>query len=62
MSDNINVKSIFLSKTFWITGVFPVLAAVSDALANGLNWRQALIAGFGALAIVLRSVTKTPVK
>jgi len=53
------VKSIFLSKTFWATGVAPIVAAIADVLSQGFDWRQAVMAGFGALAIVLRSVTKT---
>lgn len=55
-------KSLFLSKTFWFTGIFPIVAAISDELASGFNWRQAIMAGFGALAIVLRSFTKIPIK
>lgn len=62
MSNKLDAKSIFFSKTFWVTGVFPIIAAVSDALSSGLNWRQALMAGFGALAIILRGVTSKPVK
>jgi len=53
------VKSIFLSKTFWFTGVAPIVAAIADVLSQGFNWRQAAMAGFGALAIVLRTVTSS---
>jgi hypothetical protein len=55
------VKSIFLSKTFWIVGVAPVMMAVCDAISNGLDWRQVVMAGFGAAAVVLRSVTNSTV-
>lgn len=55
------MKHVFLSKTFWITGIFPIIISVCDILTNELNWRQAVMAGFGAIAIVLRSLTKDPV-
>lgn len=57
-----DIKSIFLSRTFWVTGVAPIVAAMADVLSNGFDWRQAAMAGFGALAIVLRKLTDTAVQ
>lgn len=51
------VKSFLTSKTFWIAGVCPVAIAVIDAVTNGADWRQAVMAGLGAVSIILRRLT-----
>jgi len=50
------MKKWYASKTLW-AGVAMVAAAVAETLSTGLDYKAALLAGFGALAIVLRTVT-----
>lgn len=55
------IKGILESKTFWY-GMTVIAGSMVDALANGLSWRQALIAGIGAGIVVLRMWTEEPVR
>lgn len=53
-------KRLWRSKTFWL-GVLSIAEPVIDAVINGLNWRQVLLAGFGALFILLRTQTSAAI-
>jgi hypothetical protein len=54
-------KKWYNSKTIW-AGVAAIAAAVAEALATGLDYKAVLLAGYGALAVVLRTVTKTEIE
>ena len=43
------------------TGAIAVMAAVVASLQQGLDWRTTVLAGFGALVIVLRTITNEEV-
>ena len=54
------MKKWYQSKTL-IMGLAAIAAAVAETLATGLDYKAALLAGFGALAIVLRTMTSTEI-
>jgi hypothetical protein len=52
-----NQKKWFQSKSIWL-GVCAVGVAVLQAYQSGLEWEACVLAGFGAAAVVLRSLTE----
>lgn len=49
-------KPWYESKLIW-TGTLAILTAVVQALETGADWKAAVLAGFGALVLVLRPLT-----
>ena len=52
MEDN---KEFWRSKTI-LTGATIIMLAVSEAIVNGLTWRECVGAGLGAAVIVFRAI------
>ena len=51
------VKKWFRSRTIW-TGILGVGVAVVGAYVEGSDWRTSTLAGFAALSVLLRALTK----
>jgi len=57
----IGAKRWYQSRTIWV-GVLTVIAAVVSALAlPSAGWREAVLAGLGAVMVVLRRITARPI-